>query len=116
MNKFKITVFCLLFLLSATFGAKEGQSVQTLRVGWSECPQTEAIVVWNGRKLNKDAVLLYDTASYRKNPSGYAFKVSLYNSGLYLMMLNISPGAIHYSTILSSSKIIDFTVFKAREC
>jgi len=91
MNRFKTTVFFLLFALSSTFGAREGQPVQNLRIVWTEHPQTEALVAWDGRELNEDAVLLYDTVSHAKTLSGYVSKTPLCESGLYLKKIIGAP-------------------------
>jgi hypothetical protein len=91
MSRFRIIAFFLPFVLSIAFGDRDGRSVKNLRVVWSEYPQTEALVIWDGRELNEGAMVLYDTVSHGKSYSDYAFKTSLYESGLYLKKVIGAP-------------------------
>ncbi len=84
-----VLFLCLSLWVSVVSGAVS--KVENLRVVWTENPQTEALVVWDSQELEKDAVLLCDTAPHAGNPSGYAFQVPLCESGLYMKKIIGAP-------------------------
>lgn len=84
MNIYKTLWIGALFSVLGLVCASASESVMNLRVVWSESPQTEAVVVWDGTAVTGTAELLYDTVSHKDGDRSYARHASMSEAGLYI--------------------------------
>ncbi|MDG2255105.1 MAG: metallophosphoesterase family protein [Opitutaceae bacterium] len=70
-------------LMATAIAINAADFAQNVRVVWSQKPQTEAMVVWDGDEILDGSVLLYDTVSRVSGHRDYAFRASVTGMGLY---------------------------------
>lgn len=69
--------------MAAAVAAVAAESALNARVVWSQNPQSEAVVVWDGEALLDASLLLYDTVSRKGGGRDYAFRARVSEAGLY---------------------------------